>query len=305
MSASGPLERRVEIGRYVEAAPDGALDHVGVGVKDLGRAARAYERLGFTLSPFARHAGAAEPGGAPVTLGTANRCAILERGYIELIAVVDPSRPARGLDRLIARHEGLHIAAFSCDEPRATSERLARSGFGARGTQYLERRVDSVDGPGLARFERVPVEPGDMPEGVIFYIQHLTPELVWQPGLTRHPNRATALMEVMILVANMSEAKERYARFFDLTPDRRGGTRVFNLPRGRVALVDGSSAGDELPGVALPPPPAIVAFTVASPALDETGRLLESNRVAFARRDGRLVVSPRRACGACCIFEPA
>ena len=49
------------------------LDHVGVGVRDLGAAALAYQRLGFTLSPFAQHSGAIEPGGPTVKKSTGNQ----------------------------------------------------------------------------------------------------------------------------------------------------------------------------------------------------------------------------------------
>ena len=108
---------------------DARLDHVGIAVRDLELGADAYERLGFTLTPFGRHTGALHPGGASVPLGTGNRCAMLREGYLEIIAVVDPTLPARGIDTFVAGREGAYILALECDDASAESERLAAAGI--------------------------------------------------------------------------------------------------------------------------------------------------------------------------------
>lgn len=277
------------------------LDHVGVGVRDLDAASRAYERLGFTLSPFARHAGAVEPGGPTVQRATGNRCAMLDAGYIELIAVVDPSLPAGGLDTRIAEREGVHIVAFGCDDPAATNSALKEAGFAARGTVYLERMVDTPQGPRLAKFDRVPVAPADVPEGVIFHIKHLTRDVIWQPQLLKHANGALALDEVVIHVADLDEAARRFERQLGVRGAGNGGTRVFTLPRGRCVLVDSTS----LPRADAPKAPSVVGITVKSASLDGTERLLKANGVAHARRADRIAVEPKETCGVFLAFAPA
>lgn len=277
------------------------LDHVGVGVRDLDAAARVYERLGFTLSPFARHAGAVEPGGPTVRRATGNRCAMLNAGYIELIAVVDPSLPAGGLDTRIAGREGIHIVAFGCDDPVATNAALKEAGFAARGTVYLERMVDTPKGPTLAKFDRVPVAPGDVPEGIVFHIKHLTREAIWQPQLLQHANGAVGLAEVLIHVADINEAARRFERQLGVSAGGKGGRRQFDLPRGRCVLVDSS----DLPRADAAPAPAAIGITVATTALDRAEAVLKQNGVAHARQGSRIQVGPHEACGVVLTFVPA
>src|SRR5579872_5458560 len=80
-----------------------ALDHVGVVTRDLTALASQYERLGFRLTPFARQTDG--------RIG--NRCIMLQRSYIELLAVVDPKATSATLDLFLARYAGIHILAFA------------------------------------------------------------------------------------------------------------------------------------------------------------------------------------------------
>lgn len=268
------------------------LDHIGVGVRDLALAARAYERLGFTLTPYARHAGAAEPGGPTVPRATGNRCAMLRHGYIELIAVVDPTLHSGGLDQRIAQREGGHIAAFGCTDTKAADAHLRAAGFASRGSLYLERMVDTPDGQALARFERVPVAPHETPEGIVFYINHLTRPVLWQPQLLSHANGAIGLAEMVFHVADVAEAAARYARFFGVAPEGTGGVRRLALPHGTLILAD----KDNLPGPGVAPAPAIAAITVTTASLAAVHRLLdaaeEEGAVDYRLSGDRLVVGP-------------
>ena len=67
------------------------LDHAAVGGPPMAALEAAYQRLGFTLTPLARHRG----------LATGNRCAMLRHGYLELIALVAPEAPAEGFDAIL------------------------------------------------------------------------------------------------------------------------------------------------------------------------------------------------------------
>ena len=94
-----------------------ALNHVGVVTRDLAALAGQYERLGFILTPLARQTDG--------RIG--NRCAMLHRSYIELLAVVDPNAGSATLDRFLARYAGIHILAFSMDGAQAALARLRRA----------------------------------------------------------------------------------------------------------------------------------------------------------------------------------
>ncbi|MFO0996045.1 MAG: VOC family protein [Alphaproteobacteria bacterium] len=281
------------------------LDHVGVGVRDLDAAARTYERLGFTLSPFARHAGAVEPGGPVVARATANRCAMLKGGYIELIAVVDPNLPSGGLDQRIAAREGIHIVAFGSEDPVAANAALIEAGFQARGSVYLERMVDTPEGPRLAKFDRVPVAPAEMPEAVIFHIKHLTRDVLWQLPLLKHANRAVGLDEVWIHADDLDRAAARFKRFLGVEPQREAGARVLALPRGRCVLLDASGFAERGLTRTPPPAPSVVGIVVGTASVEEAAGHLEASGTAFERRGGRLHVAPADACGVALAFASA
>ena len=55
------------------------IDHVVVLVRDLDRAAAAYARMGFQLTPRGFH-----------TLGSQNHCIMFGADYVELLAVPKP-----------------------------------------------------------------------------------------------------------------------------------------------------------------------------------------------------------------------
>jgi hypothetical protein len=173
------------------------LDHVGAIARDLERAAQRWERLGFRLSPLSRQQGAV-PGRAGVhPWATANRCAVFERGYLELIGIVDPAA-FNPWQRFIARHEGLLMAALRCVDADAAYARLApRAPF--LDTPVARSRNVVCDGSEhTMRFRNIFSRDGECPEARYIVIEHQTPELLWQPQLLRHPNGAVALEEVMV-----------------------------------------------------------------------------------------------------------
>ena len=56
------------------------IDHLVIAVRDLDRAREAYRRLGFTLTPEARH-----------PFGTKNSLVQLDGAFLELVAIGDPA----------------------------------------------------------------------------------------------------------------------------------------------------------------------------------------------------------------------
>jgi hypothetical protein len=231
------------------------MDHVGLVVHDLAAARAAFTRLGLTLTPFSRHAGAAEPGGPVTVVGTGNHCAMFRSGYLELIAIVDPAGFTYEFPRMLARHEGPHIYAFGTRDPDGASAHLAAQGFHATGARYLERRAATPAGPRLARFGNVFLPVADMPEGNPFYIEQQTPDVLWQPHLLDHPLGVEALAGAIVRVADLAEAEARYARFFGGPARRDGRARTFDVPGARFTLADPPGLADLLPGLPCPGAP--------------------------------------------------
>ncbi|WP_135470220.1 VOC family protein [Crenalkalicoccus roseus] len=292
-----------------------ALDHVGVAGHDLDALALTYERLGFALSPMARQSGRRAPGAPVEAFGTANRCAFLRHGYIELIAVVDPGRFANGLDRFLARHPGLHILALAMQDEQANLARLRAGGVDLPGIAHLERPVEP-GGP-TARFARLPLP--DAPEGRLQLIRHLTPELVWNPRWMGHANRAEALIGAILVADPAAETAARLSRLagLPLEPDPAGG---FLLPlpgaegaagpfspelRTTVRILEPAALPRVLPGVTIPSLPFIAGMVVRTADGNAAARrLLAAEGIPAVEAPEGLMVPPEHAAGAAVVFAP-
>ena len=269
-----------------------ALDHVGVVTRDLTTVAKQFEHLGFMLTPFARQSDG--------RIG--NRCAMLRQGYIELLAVVDANARSATLERFLARYAGIHILAFSIDDPETELVRLRRAGVEAPAISRVDRLVDDADPTGLrARFALIPLL--EQPEGRLNLVHHRTPEALWQERFLHHPNNATALVEVDVVVGEPAESAARFSRLVGraVVPDPAGGFAL-DLPRGRVRLLPGTALdGGEVPGL-----PSIVGMTIhTADANAAVLRLLAERGIAHRIYDGDLLVDPSEAGGVALRFSPA
>jgi hypothetical protein len=228
-----------------------ALDHVGVVGRDVAALAAAFERLGFCLTPLARHEGGR----------TGNRNIMLRQGYLELLSVVGGGHSAT-LDRFLARYDGIHILAFAIDDPDATLARLRRAGIGEAAIMRTERAVDDAD-PDGPRAGFTLITTPDVPAGRVHLIRHDTPDALWQDRFLHHPNRAVALEEVIIVSDQPAQAAAglslRAGR--PLLPDPAGGYRLA-LQRGCVRIVAADAARAVLPDIAPPSVPWIAGVTV-------------------------------------------
>lgn len=291
-----------------------ALDHVGVCNFELGPMTAAYEALGFTLSPIAQQSGKRTPDSPTERMATGNRCAFLRHGYIELLAIVEPGRWDNRLSEFVGRYGGLHILAMAMDDAEANLARLRRGGVDIPGIAHLERPVDKPDGP-RARFSRLPWP--DAPEGRLQLIQHHTPELMWQPHLLDHANKADLLEELILVSPNPAESGARLSRLtgLPLEPGAEGGF-VLRFPGGagvagpnapamesRVSLLPPEALPAVLPGVEIPSLPFLAGFVVrTSDGNAAVARLLAGKAVELP--GGRLMVPPSLAAGAALVFAP-
>jgi hypothetical protein len=296
-----------------------ALDHVGVCHRDLAPMAAAYEALGFTLTPIAQQSGRRTPTGEVERFATGNRCAYLQHGYIELLAILEPGLFDNRLSEFCARYEGVHILAMAMDDAEANLARMRRADIEIPGIAHLERPVDKPDGP-RAQFQRLPFP--DAPEGRLQLIRHLTPELVWQDRWMTHANAAVALEELIMVSAAPAESAARLARLTGLVlePGQPAGYTL-RFPGGegvagpraprmetRVRFLPPESLGEVLPGIAIPALPFLAGFVVRTSdgnaaitrILGEKGVALPGGRLPT----GSLMVPPALAAGAAVVFAP-
>lgn len=274
------------------------LDHVGVCTRDGPGLWAQWEALGFSLTPLSRHSAPAFPGGPVVPVATGNRCAMLRQGYLELLAILDPSLPDNGMGRRLDRYVGMHILALAIADAEANLARLRAAGLDIPGIAHLERPVDAPDGP-RAAFSRLPLP--DAPEGRIRLIQHLTPELLWQERWLDHPNGAVALEAVILVSEAPAESAARLSRLagLPLEPDPAGGYAL-PMQHGRVRILPPGALDEVLPGVVPPALPFLAGIVLRTGDGNAAARRLLSGIAA----DGPLglTVPPDRAGGVALAF---
>lgn len=268
---------------------EGRLDHVGVIVRDLDANARAWEQMGFLLSPVSRQRGRMPDRDETGPWATANRCAIFQDGYLELIGVVDdacfnPWAP------FLRRFEGMHILALrvdSADEAWSALERIASHSGQFSPPVQRERSLD-VDGePRTMRFRNIFSRDAHCPEGRIIVIEHQTPQYLWQPRYLDHPNGAAALEAVFLCcdLAGHDLPSHPCARIAALT-----GARPVRASRDSLLLRAGT--GHEY--CALSPDAFERRFAMPAPAVPAyvgaTVRFADRARAAALMQDSGLAV---------------
>lgn len=280
------------------------LDHVGWFVSDMGRASEAFGRLGFPLTPLTIHRNA-DAAGNRVPTGTANRCAMLGRGYLEILTDVDglDTPFSRAHRAAVARYEGLHLIAFAVDEIEAEAGRLQAAGFDPQPVANL-RRPMPVDGGGEeeAAFSVLRVPPGTMAEGRMQILRHETPDLVWQPSTIARDNAVSGLSGVLICTGDPAGAGVRYARF---TGRESEGARIA-LDRGRLDFVDPAGLARIVPPARPPDLPFIAAAVLESADIRATRNFVEAAGVPVETlSEDAIAIPPDFAMGAWMVFHAA
>jgi hypothetical protein len=266
------------------------LDHVGLFAPTMDRAAEALTRLGFRLTPLTPQRHRLVPGAPLVAAGTANRLALLRRGYIEILTAISDTPVAAQLRAAIRRYAGLHLIAFGTGDATASHASLAENGFAPQPLIELERTVDARTGEAVARFSVVRVAPGAMAEGRIQYCQHHTPELVWQARWLEQPNRAQALSDVLLCVDDPATAAARYGRFTGRAAQESGGNRLLELDRGRLVLTDRRGLARLLPHAAAPALPFMAAIAVTTDDLGASAAALRNGDIV-CRQFGEMIIA--------------
>ncbi len=279
------------------------LDHIGIVSLNLGAIAAAYTAMGFNLTPEQRQSGSVRPGTPPAQWGSANHCAMLAEGYIELLSVVDPSLYDNQIGSLLAHGPGAHILALETPDAEAEIARLRAVGVGDLRIHPLQRPHRTPSGEGIAGFKRVPLPTHTLHSGRVQFVEHESRSLLWDPGLLLHPNQACALAEVMLRVHEPACVAVAYSRLLgtDARPDR--GVFVVPLSRSRLVIARPESVLDRLGGVEVPPGPDFVSFTIRTADRNMALRkILDAQGVQFISHRGDVIVEPAFACGVAVVF---
>ena len=177
------------------------IDHAIIGVRDLEKAKKAYEKLGFRATPRGRHEG----------WGTANFCLMFERDYIELLGIVDPKAFTNNLDKFLETREGLLSIVLNTTDPAVTRKAWADAGLKPEKVKDLSRLLEPDT---ELRFQNVMLDSEKTADVPMFACAHLTPDQMRQPGWTEHPNGALGIRTMTAVTKDPASVVEPMSRIF-------------------------------------------------------------------------------------------
>jgi len=271
------------------------IDHLVLCVRDLDAAHAAYGRLGFTLTPPARH-----------PWGTGNSLVQLQGNFLELLALTDlslipPPKPGyfsfgAFTESFLKKHEGMAMLVFASQDARRDREEFLSRGLHTYEPFDFEREARLPDGStATVGFSLAFVTDPRLPEAAFFVCQQRAPQHFWKPEYQRHANVARAVVEVTMLAHDPVGLGDLFSKLVEPDAlDAGRGTLNVALTGGRLAILDATRLAQRFPGVRLGDvlrKPHFIGFTVAVADLAAAEEMLARNRVPFARADGRLLIA--------------
>ena len=236
------------------------IDHLVIAVHGIDRARSVYERLGFTLTPKARH-----------PFGTENSLVQLQGCFLEILGVYDPDdmpvpKPgefsfARFNHRYLDRHQGLGMLVLESRDAEADAVEYAKAGVQSYLPFEFSRDARQPDGSSArVGFRLAFASDPFIPEAGFFSCQQLAPEFFWKPDYQRHANSARTVSEVVMISAAPSDHHEFFQGFTgvrDVKATSMGLT--VETPRGRIRVITPRAAeavwGDAIERPRLPHAP--------------------------------------------------
>jgi hypothetical protein len=267
------------------------IDHVLLAVRDLAGAAQVFERLGFVASPRGGHA----------EWGTANQCLMFGCDYIELIGPVGEGLAARRISRFIeTQGEGLMGAGLTTTDAEAASQSLRRAGIAAEPPSALSRQLEAPEGVLIPRFSVVTMPEGTTPGLASFLCQHLTPDLLRRPDWLAHPNGATGIVSLTVVLDQPLAAMPAYDRLFGAAACTPTDDMVtVHTGHGLIYLVTPDGFDHLHPDIDIDPPeaPRLAAVTIAVADLDRAAEVLKANGVRSRRKSDHIAIAPEASLG--------
>ncbi|HEX9465893.1 MAG TPA: VOC family protein [Alphaproteobacteria bacterium] len=277
------------------------LDHVGVAVRRLDAGRDALLRLGFRLTPRSQHRGARTPGGPVEEWGSANHCAMLRQGYIELAGLTDPSKFSN-VRSLVEKYEGTHIVALEPKTAEAAHAELTARGVPVDAPRDLERMAaygpDERDSRRVA-FRNLYLAPSAFTEARLIYTEHLTRDVMWQPHLMEHANGALRLRDLFLCAPEPEVTAKKLAPAFGVDPAATAdGEHVLRFANSAVRVLSPAAWSKWAPGAKLPPLPAPVGLGLQVASWGATQDFFRRQDFSVnACPTGGIWIGPDQACG--------
>jgi catechol 2,3-dioxygenase-like lactoylglutathione lyase family enzyme len=280
------------------------IDHLVLAVRDLDKARETYQRLGFTLTPEARH-----------PFGTKNSLVQLDDQFLELVAIgeaeaIPPATEsffsfAASNRDFLARREGLSMLVVRSDDTFVTHAELATAGLRTYDPVPFERIARGPDGSERkVAFTMDFVSDPRMTDAAFFTCEHHYPANFWRPEFQRHANGARSV-ESVIMVTDDHAAYGAFLVAFSgaeahlTTPD---GVFI-DTGKGRIELLTPAAASAVLGGRIEGGGPRFIGYRIGTDDLAKAATALRAGGIGVAERGRFLVVPAPEALGVAVIFS--
>jgi len=277
-----------------------AVDHAVINVlQQMDAAVPRFRALGFTVTERGHH-----------SLGSINHLMMFGRDYLELVGIEAAATTVR---REIAEGPaGLNGLVFRTSDAQRLYDRLESAGIPVQPPVDFDRPVLFEGTTQRAAFTTVRIAPQYLAGGRVYFCEHKTPRLVWQPHWQRHANAAVALAGFEIVVPAPAAEARRYAQLLgcDTQPEHDdamaltlGGFRIvlrtLQSYRARYGAF-GCSASRIAVHAAAPGRPAFMGTlsirTASIPAVLDCLAQPAAADVRWSRNDDGITVSAASAC---------
>ncbi len=280
-----------------------SIDHPVIASDNLDEARVTFERLGFTIPPRGSH----------VEWGTGNLCIMFPDDYLEIRGIIDASRFTMHLDEhLEAFGEGLMGVAFSTADVQRSHGEMLKHGIDAGDVRTLTRNFEHADGWTQPSF-RLCAPAADDIHGLmhVVVLQHLTPELIREPGFLAHANGCIGVNSIAGTIQDIERVSGRLRRLLGdhAVAVHEHGVSARLPTEQRIDLLlpqDYERSHGKISGTPEQDVPRLGALTLRVKSVAMVAKLLKANGVSSEQPSAGLIqVSPEDACGTTLHFTEA
>lgn len=283
------------------------IDHLVLPVRDLDRAREIYTRMGFTLTPPARH-----------PWGTANSLVQFDRCFLEILAVADQSLIREhgsgsfsfgAFNRdFLSRREGFSMLVLESADARADTAEFAKAGLKTYRPFDFSRKAVLPSGEEVTvAFSLAFTSDPNVADAGFFTCQQHAPEHFWKPDYQRHANSARTITGVVMTSADPASHEQFLLNFSGAKKVRKTqNSLTIDTPRGRIAVLTPRAArsryGDT---IVLDPRGGVrfVAYHVGVTGLAAARAALKLGRIPFRDDQDMLSVAAADAFGVAIVLE--
>lgn len=282
------------------------LDHLVIGVRDLGQAGALYERLGFQVGRRNTH-----------PWGTENRIVQFPGAFLELLAIgegatMPPHRPGHFsfgafMEAAIARRQGVAMCVLESRDAQADARYFRQEKISDYEPFFFERKGLKPDGTLMrVAFTLAFARDAMAQECGFFTCQQHEPQNFWNLAAQKHANGVSGLAAVLMVAENPSDHHIFLSSFTGERSLKSNSMGVSaSLPRGRIDILTPQSASALLgaPDLLKLSNPCFAGFVVTVPDMAALRAHLRGQGVPFGEVAGRIVVPASEMLGVAIAFE--